>query len=320
MISVIVPVFNAAPYLEQCILSVLAQTCRDIELLLVDDGSTDRSPAICDLYATRDPRVRVIHKENGGLSSARNAGMAIARGECVFFLDADDWIAPDALHLLLMFMLERQCEAVQCGAFYAFGDRTVTDASSFGACEKLSRVEAMRQLMRNSRVKNFAWGKLYKTELVRGQLFPAGKYFEDCYWQHRVLHSVQSYGILPIPLYYYRQRTDGISGQLTIRGLDLLSGYEERLRFIGEYYPHLTAELLHTYLATAFSYLTQARRSGDKAIRSAYDNYWNTMTRRYGTLMERTFGGEYLLRRRIARLRLCGLYDLWTRARRKLKH
>ncbi len=320
MISVIVPVFNAAPYLVQCIRSVLAQTCRDIELLLVDDGSTDRSAAICDSYATLDPCVRVIHKENGGLSSARNAGVAQARGECVFFLDADDWIAPDALRLLLMFMRDRQCEAVQCGVFYAYVGRMLTDATSFGACETLRREEAMRLLMRNHRVKNFAWGKLYKTDILRGQEFPVGKYFEDCYWQHRVLHSVQSYGILPIPLYYYRQRTDGISGQLTLRGLDLLRGYEERLRFIGEHYPRLTAELLRTYLATAFAYLTQAHWSGDKALRSAYREYWKTMTRRHGTLMERTLGGEYRLRRRIARLRLCWLYDLWTRARRKQRH
>lgn len=240
MISVVVPVYNVATYLAQSLESILAQTFTDLEILVVDDGSTDGSAQLCDEYAAKDLRVKVIHKANGGLSDARNVGMSQAKGDWLFFADSDDWLAPEALARLHAFAVANDCDAVQGGIYYAYADHLLCRKASRRerAWRVLGREEAMRALIRNDRVKNFAWGKLYKTELVRELDFPVGRYFEDCFWQHRVLDRVARYGILDEPLYYYRQRPESISG--CGRHLrDLEEGYRCRLAFVERNYPQL---------------------------------------------------------------------------------
>ena len=125
MISIIVPVYNTEKYLRRCIDSVLAQTYQDFELLLIDDGSKDSSGAICDEYAAQDARVRVFHKENGGVSSARNVGLDNARGEWITFVDADDWIESDMLELLLRKGEETGADIVMGDLLFAYPDRDV---------------------------------------------------------------------------------------------------------------------------------------------------------------------------------------------------
>ena len=241
MISVIIPIYNVSQYLSQCIDSVLAQSYRDLEIILVDDGSTDECPRICDDYQEKDARIRVIHQENGGLSDARNAGMKIARGEWIYFADSDDWLVQDAIQKLYHFAIENHCDVVQGGLFYSYQDhllyRQATKVEQ--RCPVLERDEAMRELIINDRVKNFAWGKLYKADLIRDLFFPVGKYYEDSFWQHLVMDRVTRYGIIDEPLYYYRQRKDSISGMPSNRLNDLLEGNRERLNFIHERYPEL---------------------------------------------------------------------------------
>lgn len=240
MISVVVPVYNVEAYLARSLESILGQTFTELEILVVDDGSTDGSAQLCDRYAAQDARLRVIHKTNGGLSDARNVGMRQAKGEWLFFADSDDWLAPEALARLHDFAVANGCDAVQGGIGYAYADHLLCRRASRRerARRVLGREEAMRELIRNDRVKNFAWGKLYKTELVRELDFPVGRYFEDCFWQHRVLDRVARYGILDEPLYYYRQRPESISG-CGAHVQDLVEGCRCRLAFIGEHYPQL---------------------------------------------------------------------------------
>lgn len=241
MISVVIPIYNVAQYLSQCVDSVLAQSYRDLEIILVDDGSTDECPKICDDYQQKDARIRVIHQENGGLSDARNAGMKIARGEWIYFADSDDWLVQDAIQKLYHFAIENHCDVVQGGLYYAYQDhllyRQATKVEQ--RCPVLERDEAMRELIINDRVKNFAWGKLYKADLIRDLPFPVGKYYEDSFWQHLVMDRVARYGIIDEPLYYYRQRNNSISGMPSDRLHDLLEGNRERLNFIHERYPEL---------------------------------------------------------------------------------
>ncbi len=116
MISIIVPVYNVEEYLEECIESITAQTCNDLELVLVDDGSTDKSAGICDIYAAKDSRIRVVHKQNGGLVSARKAGLKVARGEYIGFVDGDDYISPDMYEKLMLSLKENNADFVQCSA------------------------------------------------------------------------------------------------------------------------------------------------------------------------------------------------------------
>lgn len=241
MISVVIPIYNVVQYLSQCVDSVLSQSYQDLEIILVDDGSTDECPKICDDYQQKDARIRVVHKENGGLSDARNAGMMIARGEWIYFADSDDWLVQDAIQKLYHFAIENNCNVVQGGLFYAYQDhllyRQATKAEQ--KCTVLERDDAMRELIINDRVKNFTWGKLYKSDLIHDLFFPVGKFFEDSFWQHLVMDKVERYGIIDEPLYYYRQRNDSISGMPSNRLNDLLEGNKERLNFIHERYPEL---------------------------------------------------------------------------------
>ena len=119
MISVIIPIYNVAQYLSQCMKSILSQSYNDLEIILVDDGSADECPRLCDEYEAGDARVRVIHKKNGGLSDARNAGMRIAKGEWIYFVDSDDWLDINAIQKLYQFAVDNHCDVVQGGLYYA---------------------------------------------------------------------------------------------------------------------------------------------------------------------------------------------------------
>lgn len=241
MISVIIPIYNVDQYLSQCMQSVLSQSYKELEIILVDDGSTDKCPALCDEYEKKDARVRVIHKKNGGLSDARNVGMKMATGEWVYFVDSDDWLPQDAIQKLFHFARENYCDVVQGGLYYAYQNHLLYRKASEKEQKQtvLGRNEAMRELIINDRVKNFAWGKLYKFDLLKDLPFPVGKYFEDSFWQHLVMDRVERYGIIDEPLYYYRQRGDSISGTPSNRLNDLLEGNRVRMSFIREKYPEL---------------------------------------------------------------------------------
>lgn len=239
MISIIVPIFNVERYLSKCVDSVLSQSYKDLEIILVDDGSTDNCPSLCDEYAKKDNRITIIHKKNGGLSDARNAGMKMARGEWIFFLDSDDWIDGKALETLYCFAIEKGCDIVQGNFYYAYNNHLLyrCESSEEQSNHILNRNEAMKELIINKRIKNFAWGKLYKTNIANIFDFPVGKYYEDSYWQHLIFHQIDKYGIVDVPLYYYRQRKDSISGQLSSRYDDLIEGYRYRLEFVKVHYP-----------------------------------------------------------------------------------
>ncbi|MCH5172292.1 MAG: glycosyltransferase family 2 protein [Erysipelotrichales bacterium] len=239
MISVIIPVYNVAPYLNTCLDSVINQTYKNLEIIIVDDGSTDESGSICEDYAKIDSCIKVIHKKNAGLSSARNVGLEHAKGEWIFFIDSDDWFDTNTLSNLYEFAIRNQCDIVQCNHYYAYDTYHLYRLAN--KKEKkfniLDRKEAMHQLIINDRIKNFAWGKLYKTDLIRDIKFPEGKFFEDSFWQQLVFHRASKIGIIDTPYYFYRQRKDSISGQSSPKIYDLLEGYNKRLEFVLKNYP-----------------------------------------------------------------------------------
>ncbi len=241
MISIIIPIYNVSQYLPQCMESVMSQSYTDLEIILVDDGSTDECPQMCDNYKEIDSRVIVIHKKNGGLSDARNAGMKVATGEWTFFVDSDDWLDKETITKLYRFAIDNDCDVVQGNMYYAYDNHLLYRRASEKEQQQtvLSRHEAMHELIINDRVKNFAWGKLYKTTIIKKLDFPVGKYFEDCFWQHLVIDRVERYGIIEEPLCYYRQRGDSISGTPSNRLNDLLEGNRERMVFIRAHYPDL---------------------------------------------------------------------------------
>ena len=261
-VSIIIPIYNVEKYLKQCLDSLYPQTTPSMEVILVNDGSTDKSLEICKEYKEKYPSTIIINKENGGLSDARNAGTAIATGKYIYYLDSDDWLTSDALEQLYNFAEEHQCEVVQGNFFYAYIDHLLLDNRYIKEEQSgfiLSRKEAMKELIKNEYIKNFAWGKLYLTSISKKYPFKKGAYFEDAFWQHHIINEVNRYGVLPTPLYYYRQRENSISGNFSIRNLDLLKGYEERLKFIQKEFPELSTIMMEKFwqILTSFYRISQ---------------------------------------------------------------
>ncbi len=211
MISVIVPVYNMKEYLARCVDSILGQTYRDFELILVDDGSTDISPALCDEYAANDSRVRVIHKENGGLSAARNTGVNIASGHYVIFIDSDDWVREDTLELLLA-AAERHDAEVSIGRFRMVETSNVPDGEPLRQVVNkcVSGEEALRDILYGRLYGTTACGFLVKTDLARKYPFPVGRYHEDDFTTFRYYLSSNTIAVTDTDLYYYFQRGGSI--------------------------------------------------------------------------------------------------------------
>lgn len=202
MISVIVPVYNVEPYLRECIDSILAQTYTDFELILVDDGSPDKCGEICDEYAAKDSRIRVIHQENGGLSAARNAGLDIAQGEYVTFVDSDDFVAPNYLAVLYQMIDKTGADVSTCDYTSDFSTRYVTDEADYVV---LAGTDACAQpYLYNGEIKINACGKIYSRYLWQNVRFPLGKIHEDQAVVPIVLYKAKKVAASRVQIYYYR--------------------------------------------------------------------------------------------------------------------
>lgn len=210
LISVIVPVYNVEHYLNRCVDSILAQTCSDLEILLVDDGSTDNSGAICDAYARQDARVQVIHKKNGGLSDARNCGIEHAKGRYFCFVDSDDGIAPQMIEVLYRNLLNAGADvsAVALRSFSTEELPAVEDALK--KVQYMTGKEALRSILQSEELGDFAVNKLYKRELFENVCYPLDRMMEDQGTTYKLLDQCQAVAYCPVPLYFYYQRPDSI--------------------------------------------------------------------------------------------------------------
>jgi glycosyltransferase involved in cell wall biosynthesis len=215
-ISIIVPIYKVEPFLRRCIDSILAQTFTDFELLLIEDGSPDHCPEICDEYAARDPRILVIHKENSGLSDARNAGLAIARGEYIGFVDSDDFIHPQTYELALNAATRYNADITQW-AFIEFSDETGDPASLPLSAEPtvLEIVEAPNLAKEyypkiRYQVNAAVWNKLYVRSIFDNVRFPKNLIYEDYHVVLPTLNAAKKLVLLKEQLYYYYQRSDSI--------------------------------------------------------------------------------------------------------------
>jgi glycosyltransferase involved in cell wall biosynthesis len=253
-VSVVVPIYKVEKYLNRCIDSILSQTYKNIEVILVNDGSPDRCGSIAEEYAAIDSRVKVIHKENGGLSDARNAGMELVTGNYTMFVDSDDWLVPSAIDMLITTCKRYKADVVQSAFYYDYEDHLLFDHKHYsqkGTPVILNRDSLMYELVKNERVKNFAWGKLYKTRILQGIPFKKGVLFEDVFWAHQVMNRVKKFVLINQPLYFYVQRSDSIVASYTPRNLDILEGLKERHKFIEENYKELVDESFKIILKTS---------------------------------------------------------------------
>ena len=170
MISVIVPVYNLGQLVVRCVESIIAQEYRDLEIIIVDDGSTDGSSELCDTLAARDGRIRVIHKQNGGLSSARNAGLAASAGDYISFIDGDDYIAPEMYRILADDIEAFQADIAQCGCEIVWEDKTVL-RNGTGQVYRWTRDEGIIQLLSGKLIEPSVWNKLYRRSVLDGLCF-----------------------------------------------------------------------------------------------------------------------------------------------------
>lgn len=248
LISVIVPVYKVEAYLDKCISSIVNQSYQNLEIILVDDGSPDRCGAMCDEWAERDRRIKVIHKENGGLSDARNAGMAVATGELMGFVDSDDWIAGDFFATLYRALVESDAEIAECGTIYVAETGEQLRIRGVLTESTLERMEALRRLLLEDGVYQTVWNKLYKRSVVDGSLFPKGKYNEDDFWTYRVFDRIETLALVERPMYNYLQRGGSIMGSgYSLNRLDGLEARFERMLYMQKY-PQLAARAREQFL------------------------------------------------------------------------
>lgn len=229
LISVIVPVYKVEPYLHRCVDSILNQTFTDFELILVDDGSPDNCGAICDEYAAKDGRVRVIHQKNGGLSAARNAGIdwVFANSDSSYFsfIDSDDWVHERYLELLFRASERYHVMISQCCRQETSGDTEPLPVS-----DKMLCVSPEEQYIHWYSA--FAWGKLYQRECFHSTRYPEGILYEDVSIWYKILFSLDSIAIVDEALYYYYQRPDSImNSNWTPAKLAQINAWEDQLRF-----------------------------------------------------------------------------------------
>lgn len=239
LISVIVPVYKVEQYLNKCVESIVNQTYKNLEIILVDDGSQDSCPQICDEWARKDSRVKVLHKENGGLSDARNVGLHIAKGEYVAFVDSDDWLDDEYLEIMHCKINEHDADLVACDFLMAYDDsESVSKVSDFNF-EINTTEEAMGYLIKGNKYRAVAWNKLYKADLLRNESFPVGKIHEDEFFSYKIIAKSKKLVYIERPLYYYRQRSGSIMSGFSKKHITVLEAYLERIDLLKSCYPEL---------------------------------------------------------------------------------
>lgn len=241
LVSVIIPAYNVECYVKHTIESVINQTYKNIEVILVDDGSIDRTSDICDYYQERDKRVTVIHQTNQGLSEARNIGTCNASGDFVFYLDGDDYLEENAIENLVK--LADGYDLVIGNYYYTYSDHEDIATSVYSQLSVLDKETAMHDLLVGE-IQNFAWGKLIKTDIAKKHIFPKAKLFEDTYWAHLIVDECEKICITNEPCVHYRQRHNSISYSINIKRLDVLEGWEERAKFVEANYPKFYANYM----------------------------------------------------------------------------
>lgn len=237
--SIILPVCNVEDYLHQSIQSIINQTNPNFELIIVNDGSTDKSGAIGEEYAQKDQRIRLYHQRNQGLSMARNKGLEVATGDYILFVDSDDYIHRDLLKVLTNHLTEQVAEVAVCDYQKVVDNEKISIHETFpyeNNAQVLDHLQAVKKIVKESQTQMIiACGKLYKKELFKQINYPPGKYHEDEFVTYQLLYSAQKVVVTDAKLYFYRQRAESITGkQYSLKRLDKLEGLRNAIDFFTE--------------------------------------------------------------------------------------
>ncbi len=272
-ISVIIPVYKVEKYLSCCVQSVINQTYKNLEIILVDDGSPDNCPSLCDDFAKKDSRIKVIHQKNGGLSSARNSGIEIATGEYISFVDSDDTIHPQMYEVLSNAIKQTDAE-ISMASWKKVYDIAKPDNENYNPSTITSQIykdNEVIDLLFNKKVPLImaAWSKLYKADLFKDVKYPVGKIHEDEFVIHKLLSKTKTLAYINLPLYVNTQRDDSITAQrnFSIKRLDYLEARKDRWEFCKNNFLSFEQKALSQYLISIASIYAKFKKySNDKQI------------------------------------------------------
>lgn len=264
LISVILPIYNVEKYLEKCLKSVINQTYKNLEIILVDDGSKDNSPQICDEYAVKDKRIVVIHKSNGGLSDARNAGIEIAKGKYMTLIDSDDYVEKDYVQFLYQLIKENNAEMSICShtVLYTNGTRIEKETGEHLVLDPKTTLE---KILYDEGIDLSAWAKMYKKELFDNVKYPKGRIFEDAATTYLLIDECKKIVLGSESKYYYIIRDNSITTKgFSPKKMQLIDSTQEMCDYVKNKYPDLEKaadrRLMYAYLAT----LSQLANCKDK--------------------------------------------------------
>jgi len=276
LVSIVIPVYNVEKYLPKCLDSVISQTITDIEIVVIDDGSTDKSPEICDRYARNDNRIRVIHKKNGGLSDARNTGLEICTSDYVTFIDSDDYVSEDYIEVLYESIKRHESDIAISAHFVVYPSRIIDTSTNenYIATPK----EILDKLLYSDGIDISAWAKLYKKSLFSNIRFPKGRNYEDAATTYRLIDKSKRISVNSKPTYYYVIRNNSISqGEFTRKKLDLLKSTREMTNYISAKYPELNKacrrRMGYAYLSTLTQAINGGNRKYEKILYEKYIKY-----------------------------------------------
>ncbi len=263
LVSVIVPIYMVQDYLEKCINSILIQTYENLEIILVDDGSKDECGRICDEFANKDKRIKVIHKENGGLSDARNFGIDAAKGQYIVFIDSDDYVHFQMIEYLIKPVMDGEADMSVCG-FVSVDENEDIDIEKIECKETIiiDNYEKKSKYYFEDDYLEFtvAWNKLYPSFYFDNIRYPKGKIHEDEFTSYQLLEKADKVAFVKCPLYYYVKRKSSIMGEdFSIKNLDRFEALDQRIRYYANMGNYDWAEKVHSIYRMLF--INDIRRS-----------------------------------------------------------
>ena len=292
-VSIIVPVFQAEQYLVRCIDSILHQTFRDFELILVDDGSKDRSGEICDRYAAQNSMIHVIHQENRGVSATRNAGLEWvllnSDSEWIGFIDSDDWVAPMYLEALLGSAVQSGTDIAICRYENTNGEK-LPEFDDWTASVR----EAGDLFLNDNVMSTVPWGKLIRRIYYKKIRFPEGKIYEDEYMMYRILFHARQAAVVDQPFYAYYQNSNGITkGEWSVKRLDILEALERQVSYLGRNGFHENAKYRFSTFVWVINNCLQDIESCRRLTKSEKKYHIKNMKKQLGFMLIK-YGGRYL--------------------------
>ena len=280
LISIIVPVYRVEPYLDACVESIVCQTYRNLEIILVDDGSPDRSGEICDKWAAQDERIRVIHQKNAGGAAARNVAMDIAKGKLIAFVDSDDYIAAD-MYEHLRKLIATGADIAECGHIDVW-DSNATFSSEYDGVQVYTAEEAMVEHINDRIFRQLIWNKIYRREVIGDIRFPVGKKIDDEFFTYQVLGNAGTLIRSEKICYAYRQQESSVMHTMSAdKRLQAVEAKMQRHNYIRDHFPELIDLSLKELWFTCMYQGQLSLRCADRQIQRNTIAYLRRVLREY---------------------------------------